>query len=135
MLAVTNASLSPNSNEYEMGSRRVLYTFLASLLRIAHERARKNPDLWNSIADVWVALLPGARKLREVIDRTKLWSDDETLWFSDVKTEMDGENYCLAHLAPQEIRYHDKISAWQERDLPPDIIAQIREDEKLIRGE
>lgn len=134
-LAVTNASLSPRSDNYEWASRRIFHAFLATLLRIAHGRARKKPELWGPIAEIWVGLLPGAAKLREIIDRTKLWSDDETSEFRDIKTEKDGENYCLAHLAPEEVRFHERISAWREKDLPPDVIAQIRADEKLLFGE
>ena len=96
---------------------------------------KRNPLLWDDIAGIWVTLLPGARSIRKVIDETALWTSDETDYFETVKTEQDGESYCLSVLAPAEIRYHAKISAWQEKDLPPDVIASLRETEKLIRGD
>jgi hypothetical protein len=134
-LAAAKARLQPGSADYEIGSRRILYLYLASLLRLAHRRASEKPELWDSVAEIWVALLPGARKLREVIDRTRLWGTEESIWFRDLRTEEDGEHYCLAHMAPPEIRYHKKVEDWLEKDLPPDVIASLREIDKHMGGE
>ncbi len=134
-LADAYANCSSDTLEHEVAKRRIFYLYLATLLEIAQSRAKKNPLLWDDIADIWVMLLPGARLLRKVIDETAVWTSDETDYFESVKTEQDGESYCLSALAPVEIRYHNKISAWQEKDLPPDVIASLRQAEKLIRGD
>ena len=84
---------------------------------------------------IGLALVPGARALRKTLDNTSLWSADEAAYFAEIKTEGEGEEYWLGFLAPDAIRYHRKVFAWYERDLPPETIASIRETEKLMRGE
>ena len=119
----------------EANARRFFYLYVAALLKIAHARAKAKPELWDGIATVWVALLPGARALRRTIDTTNLWTADETVFFQSIRTEDEGENYCLALMAPSEIRYHRKVTEWQERDLSPEVRADLREMAKLLRGE
>ncbi len=119
----------------EANSRRFSYLYLAALLKILHARARVRPELWDAVAGIWLQLLPGARALRETIDRTILWTADEVVFFQDIKTEDDGENYCLALMAPPEIQYHQIIKDWQEKDLTPEIKAELRAMDKLFRGE
>jgi hypothetical protein len=69
------------------------------------------------------------------LDKTSLWSADEAAYFAEIKTEDDGEKYWLGFLAPEEIRYHKKMSAWYEKDLSPETLASLRETEKFMQGE
>ena len=69
------------------------------------------------------------------MDKTSLWSADEAAYFGEIKSEDQDEKYWLGFFAPVAIRYHQKVSAWYERDLSPETIASIRETEKFMRRE
>jgi hypothetical protein len=129
-----------NARMHDEAARRILfYKYLAALTQIATERARRRPEVWDDVAGIWVALLSGARALRSTIDRTALWGAKQTAEFKNVRTETDGENYCISMLAPREIRAHPKVIAWREKDLSPQERAEIQgivdEAERLIRGD
>jgi hypothetical protein len=113
------------SIEDEANSRRYFYFHIAVLLSIAHARAKERPGLWDAIAEVWVAMLPGAAALRKTLDTTQLWSASETAFFDNIKTEKEGEHYCLAHVTPSELRDHKRIIDWFWRDTPPAVRAEI----------
>jgi hypothetical protein len=119
----------------EVNRRRWFYLYVAALLNIAHRRARSTPELWHSIADIWVLLMDGARSLRATLDRTDLWKPTEVDFFASVKTEDDGEKFVESVLLPKEIRYHAKLTAWQERDLSPEVREELAKMDKLLRGE
>jgi hypothetical protein len=123
------------SFEDEASRRRFYYFYIASLLHVAIDRATRRPALWDDIADIWLALVPGARALRETLDKTSLWTADEAAYFDEIKTEGEGEQHWLGFLAPEEIRYHKKVFAWYEKDLSPETLASLRETEKFMRGE
>lgn len=131
----TRRKYSGTSISDETNSRRFFYLYLAALLKVLHARAKARPELWDAVAAIWVQLLPGAHALRETLDRTNLWTPDEVVLFQDIKTGMEGENFCLSFMAPSEIRYHQTIRDWQEKDLSPEIIAELRATERLLRGE
>jgi len=118
-------TFTSGSFEDEANSRRYFYFHIAVLLSITHARAKERPALWDSLADVWVALLPGAAALRKTLDTTQLWSPSETDFFDNVKSEKDGENFCLTHIMPPELRDHKKISDWLWRDTPPALREEI----------
>ena len=109
----------------EISQRRFFYFYLAALLKVAHLRAKSKPELWEQIVEIWVALLPGARELRATLDRTQLWRKEYTEFFDSIKTEDEGEWHVLRIIMPSNLRYHEKVVAWQERDLTP-------EERKLI---
>jgi hypothetical protein len=109
---------SPSIND-ETNNRRFFYFYVAALLKIAQSRAEERPALWNKIADIWILLLPGARALRKTLDSTQLWSRDKVEFFANVKNEEEGENYCLQHVAPPEVRNHKKIDDYSWKDTPP----------------
>lgn len=109
----------------EISQRRFFYFYVAALLKVAHLRAKSKPELWEQIVEIWVSLLPGARALRTTLDRTHLWRKEQTDFFDLIKTEDEGEWYVLHIIMPSNLRYHEKIVAWQERDLTP-------EERKLI---
>jgi hypothetical protein len=134
-LAAEGRKRTSASVEDEASRRRFNYFYIASLLQVAIDRATRRPALWDDIADIWLALVPGARALRKTLDKTSLWSADEAAYFAEIKSEDEGEKYWLGFLAPDAIRYHQKVFAWYERDLSPEAIASIRETEKLMRGE
>jgi hypothetical protein len=134
-LAAEGKKRTSSSLEDEGSRRRYFYFYIASLLNVAIERATVRPTLWDDIADIWLALIPGARAIRRTLDKTSLWTADEAAYFDDIKTEKEGERYWLGFLAPQEIRYHKKVFAWHEKDLSPETLASIREAEKLMRGD
>jgi len=119
----------------EVNKRRWFYLYVAALLKIAHRRARSKPELWDSVADIWVLLMDGARELRATLDRTDLWKPNEVDFFTKVASEQDGERYVESLLIPEEIRYHAKLRAWAERDLSPEIREELAKMDKLIRGE
>ena len=104
----------------EVSRRRFFYFYVAALLKVAHLRAKSNPELWEQIVEIWVALLPGARALRATLDRTHLWRKEQTEFFDPVKTEDEGEWHVLHIAMPSTLRYHEKVVAWQERDLTPE---------------
>ena len=108
-----------------IASRRSFHLFLSTLLKIAQNRVRANGGSWDDIAEVWIRLLPGARLLGKTLDETALWDSDDIREFEKIKTELDGESFCLAHLAPEEVRYHPKIQEWLEKDLPLEIKAEL----------
>ena len=134
-LEESRLKLSGASIQEEVGSRRFFYLYLATLLKIIEGRADKRPELWEDIALLWVQLLPGARALRKTLDCTQLWTVDEIIYFKDIDTEEDGEKYCLQIMIPPEIRYNSIIIEWQERDLSPEVKAELRAIEALMRGE
>jgi hypothetical protein len=124
----------------EVARRRFFYFYVASLLKVAHLRAKANPDLWEQIVEVWVAILPGARALRATLDRTQLWRKEHTDFFDSIKTEDEGEWHVLHIVMPSNLRYHEKVVAWQERDLTPEQRRLIDEtcnvfEKKQSRGE
>jgi hypothetical protein len=129
-----HARFTSGSIEDEANSRRYLYFHTAVLLTIAHARAQQRPALWDGLADIWVALLPGAAALRKTLDTTILWSPSETAFFDDVKTERDGEHYCANHMMPPELRNHPKIWDWLWRDVPAEQRAELeRSIEETMR--
>jgi hypothetical protein len=134
-LDASKLSCSSTSLPDEVNSRRFFYMHLATQLKILEIQAKKKPELWNDIAALWVELLPGARALRRTIDCTSLWAKEETEYFQDVGTEDEGENYCVRFMMPEEVRYHTQVIDWQERDLSPETIAELRAMEKLFRGD
>lgn len=132
-LAAGYAKHSSDSVDDEANRRRFFYLYLAALLKIAHERAKRNPVLWDAVAGIWVSLLPGARALRKTLDRTGLWKPDEIEFFQDIKTPDDGQTYCESLMLPSEIRYHARIKSWRERDLSPEVRAELDKIDKLFR--
>jgi hypothetical protein len=134
-LDVQRQKYSGTSISDQVNSRRFFYLYLVALLKTLHARAKVKPELWDATAAIWVSLLPGARAIRRVIDSTRLWSPDEVEWFKDIRSEQDGEKHCLDFMAPSEIRHHQIINEWLEKDLQPDIKAELHELEKLIRGQ
>jgi len=119
----------------EVNKRRWFYLYIAGLLRIAHARARSKPELWDFIADIWVLLMDGSRQLRSTIERTELWKPNELDFFAEVKSEDDGERFVESVLLPKEIRYHEKLVAWQERELSPEVKEELAKMSRLLRGE
>ena len=125
--ALEHSKAHSNSEADEVAKRRHYYFYIAALLRIAHARADAKPALWDQIADIWVALLPGARALRSTLDKTELWRSEHISFFDMIKSEDEGEWHCLHILMPSKIRFHAKIVAWQERDLSPEDRAMLDE--------
>ena len=105
--------------------RITLYLYLAALLKMTQAKAREDSAVWDSVARVWVSLMPGARALRATIDRTSLWPKEETQIYSTLVTEDDGEQYVWSLLVPEEIRFHRLFVEWQERDLSDEIKEEI----------
>jgi len=138
-LAYERSRYKSSSVHDEVNSRRFFYFYVAALLNIAQSRAKERPALWDEISDIWLLLLPGARTLRKTLDSTQLWSHDEIQFFANVKTEDEGENYCLRHVAPQEVRDHKKIDNYLWKDTPQkardQIERTIEEDMKRWRGD
>ena len=125
----------PSSSEQdEVARRRFFYFYVACLLQVAHQRAATRTDLRDQLADVWLALIPGARSLRATLDRTALWGPEETDFFVRVRTEDDGEHHLLRFIMPEYLRCHPKVVAWEERNLSPEDRAQIEEAMQLFRG-
>jgi hypothetical protein len=127
-----------DSLEREVAQRRLSYFFLATLLKLLEQRARlaDSDVLWGRVADIWVILLSGARALRHTLDSTKLWAANEESFFSlhefaNVIDEDSGENECIKYVMPQNIRYHPTIKRWQERNLSPEELAEIRKFEEV----
>jgi len=110
-LADEHAKRKSASTEDAINRRRYFYLYSSTLLKVAHGRAKQHPELWDQIADIWIALMKSARHLRNTLDTTGLWTSSETEFFANVKTEQDGERYCLM-VAPPEIRYHKKLADW-----------------------
>lgn len=133
-LAGEHAKWVTSSTESEINSRRFFYLYTAAMLNIAHARARARPELWDEICAVWIALLPGARGLRKTIDTTALWKPSETEFFATIQTEQEGEHYCLSFLVPPEIRFHERIKEWLEKDLPPEVRAELRAMDRQLFG-
>ena len=115
--AAEHAKRTSNSDSDEASRRIFFYFYTAALLTVAHLRAKAKPELWDEIVEVWVALLPGARALRTTLDRTQLWRKEQTEFFDSVTTEDGGEWHCLHIIMPSNLRYHQKVVDWQERDL------------------
>jgi hypothetical protein len=132
-----HSRFTSGSIEDEANSRRYSYFHTAVVLTIAHTRAAKQPALWDSLADIWAALLPGAAALRRTLDTTSLWAPSETAFFDGVKTESDGENYCVTHMLPPELKEHKKIWDWLWRNVSPEqrgeIEKSIDETMRLIK--
>jgi hypothetical protein len=123
-----------SSDEDEVAKRRHFYMYVACLLTVAHRRAAKSEKLWDDIADIWLALVPGARALRATLDRTVLWRKEHVDFFDHVRTEDEGERFLLRILMPSNLRSHPKLIAWEERDLTPEDRALIEESMQLLRG-
>lgn len=117
--AAEHSKHTSQSEADEISRRRFFYFYAAALLKVAHLRAKSNPELWEHIAEIWVALLPGARALRATLDRTQLWRREHTDFFDLIKTEDEGEWHVLHVIMPSNLRYHEKVVAWKERDLTP----------------
>ena len=133
--AAEHAKRLTSSLEDEIAQRRLFYLYIACLFKVAHARAEHEPRLWDGIADIWLALLPGARALRATLDRTSLWEARDITFFDHVKTEDEGERYLLRTLMPARLRSHAKIVAWEERDLTEEDRASIAEAMQLLRGD
>jgi hypothetical protein len=131
-LAYERSKYKSSSIHDEANNRRYFYFYVAALLKIAQSRAEKQPALWDKIADIWILLLPGARALRKTLDSTQLWPPDEVEFFANVKTEGQGENHCLQHVAPPEVRDHKKIDDYLWKDTPQEMRDQI---ERTIEGD
>lgn len=67
------------------------------------------PQYDELLADIWIAVAEGCYCLAHVVQNNILWSDDEKIWYSEVKTEKDGIDYCLNLVAPEEIRRIEKV--------------------------
>ena len=119
------AQHTTNSAQDAVASRRIFHMYLATLLKIAQNRAGTSDGNWDGIAEVWIRLLPGARFLRTTIDETDLWSSREVRGFEDIKTESDGESYCFLNLMPVQVQQHPKIGEWKDKDLSPEMKTEI----------
>lgn len=122
----------------EVAQRRLSCFFIATLLKVLHSRARAadSEALWGRVADIWVILLPGARALRNTLDSTHLWTVDKDSFFAlhyfdDVVDEDSGEKLCLTFLMPERIRFHPAIKRWQERNLSPEELAELRKFDEV----
>jgi hypothetical protein len=124
-----------DSLEDQVNRRRWFYFYIAVLLTTLHSRARANASLWNSTAEIWALLMDGAQALRETLDRTSLWKPSETEFFANVLNGSDGERYVETLMIPKEIRYHQRLKEWYEKDLPEDVKAELRLAEKRLRGD
>ena len=118
--AAEHAKHQSQSEADEVARRRSFYFYVAALLKVAHQRAKSKPELWDEIVEIWVALLPGARALRATLDRTQLWRAEQTEFFDTIRTEDEGEWHILHIVMPSNLRYHQKVVDWQERDLTPE---------------
>jgi hypothetical protein len=101
----------------EINRRKWFFLYVAALLTIAQERAMVKPELWDSIANVWVRLMGGAKALRSTLYNTCIWQPDETFFFNIIDKEDDGVRFVEAALVPNEIRYHPTLLEWQQRNL------------------
>ncbi len=113
----THAEHQGDTLHDEIESRRWFYFYAAALLTIAHERARKNPELWEGLAEIWSQLLAGAHALRSTIDQTSLWNAHEVFTFSEIQNGPDGEKFVVSVLLPKELRGHENFKQWLQRDL------------------
>lgn len=129
------ADAEPDSVGRELNVRRLGYFLRASKLRALEARALHDKPLMDPLARLWIALAPGARSLRETIDRIKLWEPDETRMFSDVVDEKSGEDYFMSHLVPRKLWENAVFIEWVERDIPPDIREELHRTLCGLRGD
>lgn len=115
-----------SSIEDEVARRRLAYFQVAAMVKILLKKAKLNnvDTEWSALAEIWLLLLQSSGETRTVLNKLHLWRPDETDWFAEVITELDGEKHCEM-MTPKEIRYHEKITEWEYRDLDPDIKAEI----------
>ena len=131
---LANCALKKCGEEIEdtYTERRFFYLFLAAVFKELHNRATKNQSFYDDLAKLWMGLIPGARAIRETIDRTILWSDVETKWFSDVTNEDEGEKHLRTFMVPENLRHHNVFKEWDERDLTLEQKAEIDEAMKIF---
>ena len=118
--------------EPEQQKRRIFYLYVATLLTVAEARAEERPELREPILRIWVLLLQSSHALRSTLDRTRLWTAEETTFYQDVKSPKDGEMYCLRLIKPQSLWEHPIIVDWLERDMTQEQRAQMRDIDKEI---
>jgi hypothetical protein len=98
----------------EVGSRRLMWFFLAALVRRATEIASRTPGLQPEVADIWIMISRGCACLPEVLEFNQLWSEDEKTYFDVITTEKEGLKYGLHVLAPSYLRKTELLTKFAE---------------------
>jgi len=101
--------LKTENKENEFAVRRLLWFFQASLMKRAEALGLGRSQYDDLLAEIWITVAEGCYCLANVVQNNILWSDDEKIWYSEVKSEKDGIAYCLNLIAPQEIRHMEKV--------------------------
>ena len=100
------------NRDNEFAVRRLLWFFQASLMKRAEALGLGRPQYVELLADIWITVAEGCYCIAHVVQNNQLWSDDEKIWYSEVKSEKDGIAYCLNLVAPEEIRTFEKVQAF-----------------------
>jgi hypothetical protein len=120
--------------EDEINSRRWFYFYVAALLTTAQDRARRKPELWDAIAEIWCQLMGDAHTLRGTIDQTVVWNPHEVITFNEIQSESDGEKFVASVLLPKEIRNHEKLKPWLQRDLQKELLDFFALDDLFVNN-
>ncbi|MFZ4125882.1 MAG: hypothetical protein ACOYJ2_07435 [Rickettsiales bacterium] len=104
--------LSERQNEDEIKKRRVSWFLLAALIMRSDGIAQKNKELENQAAKMWVQIADGCQFLHRVLEQNAIWSSSEKEWFSLVKNEKDGIDYCLNHVMPKYLKKNHVITEY-----------------------
>jgi hypothetical protein len=81
--------------------------FLRALL--FHDLMRRegnDPALYSAVVGIWIELANSGVFLRNLLERTIVWSDDEKIYFKDFKTDDDIVDYIVNFIVPPRYRSH-----------------------------
>lgn len=98
----------------EWQRRRLNWFTGAALIRRATSLAENDASAREFVATIWVRLAEGGKHIAALLNRSILWTDDEKLWFSTIKSERDGAFYVLNILSPPWLRNHSRINAFAD---------------------
>jgi hypothetical protein len=94
----------------EIQQRRAHWFFLAMLAKRADAFAETDPRLQDDVVDIWVHLAEGGKYLSALVPQNIIWSEDEKVWFADVKSQRDGAQHVVWLMCPYWAQLHPKIS-------------------------
>lgn len=93
----------------EVAKRRFSWFYLAALVMRATEIADENLIYRPQAIAIWQSLVSAGANIKRICETTKIWSDNEKIWFSDLKTEDDGKIYVFSCIAPEWAREYITI--------------------------
>lgn len=103
--------LGSRNYDEERAFRRNAWFLWAALITRATNLAERASSAQEAAAEIWEMLAREAQFIEHRLTHNIVWSDQEKVWFSHIKSEKDGVSYVLNHMLPSWLKQHPRIKA------------------------